>query len=708
MAILPAANKSTQLEQITPESLVAYEHEGAPVIGVAIETSRARYVVLNMRGRKTELQPARLHLLPGRLPTGLTSDSDRAHYLLEVHEQAQTRAAELDLAEIWLLVQGEGTDFTNTELCTLYFGEDSLADHLVLRYAVLHDRIYFKRRRELISPRPTETVEELKKAEAAREKRSQLLDTLLDEIETRAHSRKRPIPPWPENFLTTIDLLEGLAAGAGHIDNANSKELIEIIRQAEERLKLNPAKSKEDRAYNLLRRIGHFHPHSNLSLIRHHITAEFPEEALKAATQITEPASYQSLSEAERSYRRDYTQHYAITVDDSSTLDMDDALTLEKTDSGYELGVHITDVSAAIEPGSVLDLEAKGRASSAYLPEGSVNMFPEEIAHGSLSLMQGKPRRCVSCLFQINRSMEIVSSEICHTLIQVAQRYSYDEVDELLLGSDQLLSKLYEISTCFQGDRIAAGAIMIPKRMVQVVLSSPEELHHTDFHFIEVDESCPARTLVSELMILTNATLAEYACNNNIPLIYRSQPESEPGPDRNLDDIPDGPARDYATRATLKRSAMNTQPARHATLALDYYAQATSPIRRYLDLLNQRQIAAAIRGTSTPCCVEDLEEAIAEAHDPLRRVGMVTKESKRFWLLLYLKDKASRRESIEATVLRTDLRNPMVELEEIYIPAILKTNEKLRRGDRIELEIGSVDPRNDSLRLRLTKVLSQS
>jgi exoribonuclease-2 len=150
---------------------------------------------------------------------------------------------------------------------------------------------------------------------------------------------------------------------------------------------------------------------------------------------------------------------------------------------------------------------------------------------------------------------------------------------------------------------------------------------------------------------------------------------------------------------------VTTSAAPHATLGLDAYAQVTSPIRRYLDLVNQRQISAAVRGQEPPYTAQQLQELISGTQDALRRSMQVTRETRRFWLLKYLQRKQKRQEKIQGTVLRTDMKNPMVELEEIYIPVLIKKSASLQQGDELLLEISAVDPRRDYLKLSVVKKL---
>src|SRR5690606_17155210 len=120
------------------------------------------------------------------------------------------------------------------------------------------------------------------------------------------------------------------------------------------------------------------------------------------------------------------------TIDDETTEDMDDALSIEQTESGYRLGIHISDVASFIPIGSALDEESKRRATSIYCPERTVHMLPEELAEGILSLRKDEPRRCISCICSLTHEFELKNFEIRPTLIRVTERYTYEEVERML------------------------------------------------------------------------------------------------------------------------------------------------------------------------------------------------------------------------------------------------------------------------------------
>lgn len=705
--MIPKGSTTLNFESdYAPCRLVMYEQDGSFLLGSILGSKKTgKFQIFNMREREVELPSNRLSALPGKLPSELSSRSEQARYLLRLYEQALDAAQQFNLEELWNFVNEDARTFSIEELVEQYFGSASLEQHLELRFALLGDRVFFKRKKNEFVPRTPETVQELQIAEQTRRSREELLDRTVIAFRQK---KDKPVWPFPEEVLEHVHLLEQVAAGCAHLDNTNQKEAQLLIDRCSEELKLNIGGKREERAFALLEKIGHFHKNTNLSFIRHHLSPGFSEDALQEASQLPEIADFADLSPEEQKYRQDLTELHAITIDDETTQDMDDALSIERNEQGYRLGIHITDVASCIKPDSALDHQARKKATSVYCPEVNFNMLPEELAERKLSLIAGAARRCLSCMVQIDKDLKIQSYSFVPSLIRVKERLSYNQVEELL-SSDYNFAEsgpgavhlLYSIAMGYEAERLGCGALKIPKRMVLIEVNDRNHLASSDFRIVEIDENGPSRSLIGEMMILANNLAAVYAEKHAIPFIYRSQEQPAAGDQKDLSQIPDGPARDYARRGNLKRSNTSLDPAPHATLGLDLYAQTTSPIRRYQDLCNQRQILGHLVRKEAYFTADQLKHILQETEEPLQKANQVTRETRKFWLYKYLKHKARRNEQIMATVVRIDMKHPLVELDEIYINAMLRSKQGLRLGQRIALKIASVDPRFDYLKLEV-------
>jgi exoribonuclease-2 len=672
-----------------PGALVMYENDGAPLIGAVLGYKKQKYQVLNNRGREIELQPIRLHRLPEKLPGELGTIETKTKFLAELYDRCHANALTLNLEEIWTFVHDEPGEHSTTRLCQSYFGSEDLEKHLTVRLALIGDKIYFKRKDDEFAARSPETVLELKKGEENRLKKMGVQESFCA---TCARRRTDPTVPFPPETHPLLELLEDIAAGTQHIDNNRHKEAKDLVNLVAERLQIELGGTREQRTIQLLEAIGHFTNETNLALIRHRPPEDFSPEVVAEARAIPAPDLTTGTC-----MRRDLTGIRTITIDDISTRDMDDAVSLERSNEGFELGIHISDVASTVALGGPLDFEGRRRATSIYAPERTIHMFPDEIATDSCSLVAGQKRATVSCLFTIDRNFNVTHAEIVPTVIVVTERLTYDEVDARLERGDQFLNDLYNIASTLEAARIEKGAIKIHKRDIAI---GPGE--HGGLKLTEIDENAPSRALIGEMMVLANSLLATYAAQHDLPCVFRGQPPPDPENPR-ARNVPPGPAADYAERARLKKSTTSLQPERHSSLALDAYVQATSPIRRYADLLNQRQILSHLTGQPLPYSREGLWEILEKLGSPLARAQAITKETRRFWALRYMRMVAEQGRTIKATVLRTDLKTPLIEVEEIFVPFLARIPFPVTPGDVVSLRVGAVDPRFDHIRLEAVK-----
>lgn len=687
----PIAAAKTTATEPSVDAYVQYDDDGQVILAVVIGFKRDKLTILTMRGRELDLSRNRLYFLPGRQPPGLSTTTARVEGLQKLHTEIEAATGEFSIAELWSFVNEEQRPFTVSELCAMYCGSDTCVKHAALRVALIRDRIHFKRDKDAFEPRPAHVVEGLKVAEDAKARKKAARDAALSFLAERTRNTDLAVP---DDLRDALRLIEEIAANVQHTDPARQKEAREFVHAVAEHLHIPESLALEKRAFEVLQRAGFFHEHTNLSFIRHDVPLSFSQEQLNEATSIQVPSQIVSYPESERAFRRDYCAIRTFTIDDVTTCDMDDALSIERTRDGYELGIHITDVTGAIKHQSLLDKLAKRRTTSIYCADQTINMLPEVLSEGALSLQVGQVRPCISVMVQLTHDFNILSNSVEATFIRVAERYNYDQVDELLEQGDETLLLLHDIAAACEEQRIRKGAVRVQKREVvphwdgqQVVLQ-------------EIHEDSPARLLVSEMMVLANSIMAEFCARNSIPALYRGQerPDEEAHEATSSEQAPDGPAKDFSARTRLKKSSVSFQPQHHAGLGLDAYIQATSPIRRYLDLVHQRQIISFLRD-GTPCIsIEAFEAIAAEIEVPLQAASLASRETKKYWLLRYLEQRP-RGAAIEGTVVRTDLKTPLVELDEVFMTVLVRLQGKVTLGQRVSLKVVTVDAHADYIRL---------
>ncbi|NDC38943.1 MAG: RNB domain-containing ribonuclease, partial [Proteobacteria bacterium] len=625
-------------------AIVLFENDGLPVLAAVLGPKKQGYQLLSMRGREVELRADRLFALGCSLPSELKTSAQKVEHLLGVHDRALKDSATLNLEELWSLVKDEGESFSSEALASLYLGTHTPEQHLSLRLGVMNDRIFFKRKGDLFQPRSAEVIAELKRSEEALAHKMQLLELTISAFIKKL---KDPTIPFPGEAHSFIETLEELAVGVTDIEHSRLRDAKELLTILGDKLKIELPPSKEKRSLFLLKATGHFSETTNIALIRHRVPTRFTPQTVAAAEAVRVPQSLAECPEAERAVRQDLTHLRCYTIDDAVTEDMDDAVSIEQTHDGYTLGIHISDVASSISPGSALDLEAKRRATSLYLAGVPVNMLPEPLSLNALSLVAGQPRLAVSYLFDIDRNFQILSGRIVPSIIKVTKRLSYEEAVEALERGDHELTLLHSISASYESERLASGAMKITKKEV-LIYPKPDG----SFRLHEMDEDDLARSMVGELMVLANSLSARTAEQHRIPMAFRGQEQPDPDMTPAAKLPPEGPAFDFYLRTRLKKSTVGLTPTPHASLGLNAYLQATSPIRRYVDLLHQRQLLGFLFNGKPLYSAEELRRILEEIEPSLAAANQVSKETRRFYLLKYLQWCDRQKIPLSGTVVR--------------------------------------------------------
>ena len=664
-------------------TVVLFEQDSEPLLALVQGIKKDKYQLLTERGRALELTANRLNIFDLHAKAGLSS-AEQLQYLSALKSQCQNLAESVNLQELWQIVVEYPKSYSSDELAELHFASASAQQKLAVKILLLTERAYFKRDKDLFIARPAAVVEELKRAHAVHLDRQRLRLGLIDFFKHPLSGGQGLAP----EYGPLIDLMKRYAVGAelSSSEDREAKEITELALQAgnKENYRVAPFAT-----YAILERLGVFNARTNPALIR---------SALPGQINI-EPGDLDSdvISDVD-SRRLDFTKLDVFTIDDISTLDMDDALSLESTESGYRLGIHISDVAAEIPLGCKLDRKIAARLSSVYLPEQTIHMLPTELSLERLSLLQAEKRRAMSLMVEIDRSYNILKTSLLPSWVIVKRRWTYDQVDNLLETANSELNTFYEIATAFEAQRIERGAMHVQKTEIAVSVDADGKVS-----LKEIEEQSPARSLIAEMAVLMNRVVAEFCRDNKIPAIFRGQPESDPDDEVRPEE---GRARDHFIRVRLKRSESSLQALSHAGLGLSAYLQVTSPIRRYVDLINQRQLMAYLNSAALPYSYADLEEILAPIDEGLARIQKLSKESKRFWLLKYLEQRIASKPNnegrkISGVVVRLTPKNPLVELDEVFFAAFVKSSRKLTVGERVQMVIGSIDPKEDYIRIEV-------
>jgi exoribonuclease-2 len=427
-------------------------------------------------------------------------------------------------------------------------------------------------------------------------------------------------------------------------------------------------------AYEILERLGAPSPGPRYVIIGG-VRNGFPEAAIAEAKQAVAPV---------RSAGDDTA---AVTIDDDDTVEVDDALSCEAlADGGLRIRVHIALVADFVPIHGPMDREAAARATTVYLPEATIRMLPDRIACDAASLIAGEERHVLTTDVRLSATGDIAGYSIYPSRIRIAARLSYDACDAMLAAESDTaqaagLRLMNQAALKLRERRRLAGALLIHRREPKIKVSEDGEITLT-----LIDSASPSRLLVAELMVLSNYAAARWAADHRVPIIYRVQP--------NL-------GGDYAAQ----RPRLSLHPEFHAGVGLDYYAQVSSPIRRYMDLVLQRQLLAALaEPPSVAYQADELMTVLANAEAAETEGKELERRAKRYWILRYLERNAQGRE-LEAIVLRD---GASAELDAYAVRGSLHGAPNLVSQSRIVVRIARVEPMRGWLTLNYVGTLPRT
>ena len=397
--------------------------------------------------------------------------------------------------------------------------------------------------------------------------------------------------------------------------------------------------------------------------------------------------------------RLDLCHLATYTLDDAGTREIDDGVSLEVQNGEVWIWVHIADPARLISSGSPLDQEARRRATSLYLADGVLPMLPLDLAAGPLSLRAGQRTAAISVSVRLDSAGAIADRRIARSWVQPRYGLTYadgDELIELAPPGDETLADLSELMQLRSRWRRQQGALMFD-RMEGRFRRSDGALS------LQLVEPSPARLMVSEAMLLMGAVVAEFGCQHELALPFRSQPPAELPSQTELDQLPEGPARDAAIKRCLSRGVQGTQPMAHFSLGLSAYVQATSPIRRYADLASHRQIIAQLENT-TPLSEPEMGELIDDLDDPLRQSIQISREDQRHWQQVWFSQHHDQRWDAEfLRFLRPQDGLALVHLADLAMDVVGRVDQgNPNPGDRMTMTVKLADPDRGELQLQLT------
>ncbi|AFZ36789.1 Exoribonuclease II [Stanieria cyanosphaera PCC 7437] len=656
-------------------TLIEFRIQGERRLAVAERPEGKKdWIVIDESGQSHKIRPQRVEYT---VNGGLYKPSDIANFINEA--QSYLDPSSLEVA--WEILVEDGDLVTPQQMAELLFSDQSPALCYAAHLLLSQDKIYFKNKGDAYEPRSAAQVEEIKHQLEVEEQRNREKEEFISHLQQALAGK--PVE-WTESDRNKLETLEKFVIQPEY-NSRVAQEILSLARKG----------TDSQAAFELLVELGWWSKHENLFLRRSSYPTYFPKKVLDVAQFYLQSPPFDPDSN-----RLDLTHLKVYTIDDESTEEIDDGLSVEYSEDGKsaKLWIHIADPSRIVTPGDELDLEARRRSTSLYLPTGMISMFPSELATGPMSLIQGQTCAALSFGVVLDETGLVKEYSIHPTLIKPTYRLTYDDVDEMLdLGvtKEPEIAELAKWASLRRKWRQQQGSIQIlmPESLIKV--KENEEI------IIELLDESKSRQLVAEMMILAGEVAGKYGQEHNLPLPFRGQPQPELPPEEELLQLPPGPVRFCALRRCMPRSEISTTPARHASLGLDSYIQVTSPIRRYTDLLAHFQIKAHLRNESLPFSGEELQEIIYSVANSAYEATLVERQTNRYWGLEYLRRNSNRVWGVLVLRwLREEDRLGIILLEDLGLELPHRFERAVTLGDRLEVQVTRADPHRDEIRFR--------
>lgn len=458
---------------------------------------------------------------------------------------------------------------------------------------------------------------------------------------------------------------------------------------------------------------------------RYGLPLEFPETVLAEADLIDEV-----VPEEEIVRREDWREREVFTIDPEDAKDFDDAICVtEKPDGGWELAVHIADVSHYVKPDSALDKEARKRGNSVYLADRVIPMLPEKLSNGVCSLKPHVERLTHAAVMDFDSRGKMTKARFVSAVIRSHHRYTYEQAYEQMMLTDEEveaiedqkqkqltihLKRAWQLGSLLRERRYQNGALDLDFAEVRVVLD--EEGRAIGVKRSVYDES---HQLIEEFMLAANEAVAYETKNAPAPSIYRVHEDPDPGKLEEFADL----ARSFGHRVgdvthrpelqkllqsikgnveehsikvallrSLRRADYRAEPMGHYGLAKTNYTHFTSPIRRYADLVVHRVLRRILskRGEATAPDVPGPTPKAGEMGDISYRISRTERvaaeaemETQRLKMIEYL-ERTCREDpdaAFDATVLEVRPIGAFVELNDLMIKGLIRKEDLSPRDE---------------------------
>ena len=614
---------------------IFYEESGQFKVAAIVQKNDATYQVDTQHGKRTKVKANNVFT---------EFDGDMAAFL----ENAQAQAADIDTDLLWEVCGEE--EFSAEAIAEEYYGhaptKTELAATLIALYAA--PMYFYKKAKGVFKAAPEET---LKQALAAIERKKQ---------------QDAQIDAWAE-ALKRGEMPSEIAADLKTILHAPDKQSLtyKAFTKAADALKTS--------AYELAKKTG------GITSIPQYLQDGFEIKYFPKGTGFPDLP----LPEMPDLPKADVT---AFSIDDESTTEVDDALSLTNLGNGTKrVGIHIAAPSLAIKPGDKMEKNIMERLSTVYFPGGKITMLPENWI-AAFSLDAGAYRPAISIYFDVDGEFNVGAPTCKIEAVNIAENLriqtiephfnaetGLDEAGEMMFAHHQDLIWFYQFAIALQ----KARGKYEPDRAQQYDYSIELD-EEGNVSVVRRERGSPIDTLVSEMMILANSTWAQMLDENELPGLFRVQPAG--------------------------KVRMSTKSEPHIGMGVQHYGWFTSPLRRAADYINQKQLISLINDTAKPLYQNSDAELFAALRDfdtTYAAYADFQRQMEAYWSLVYLQQQGT--SELTATILKEDLVRieglPLVtRATGIPFDALPKT--------QVLLKITELDPEKQFIALNYVKAVA--
>lgn len=662
---------------IATGKLIEYLDSGKFVCALVTESQPKRLRLINQNGRELNLPVSRVVHCSDRTHPAEMSRESLVNHLKDTTDKRCSLMNQVNLKELWELTTDESSSvFSPSFLAELTFGEDANDDTIsAFLRCVFVDKLYFKYKEGKILANSPAKVEQLLIQLEKEAKRNKLIEEGSVAIaEIQQHGFKQT--ELSSFQVETLDIIKDYYLFGNDAKDAATAQ--KILKAASINTHHGP--------YHLLVKAGIWSENENIPLLKNDLPVNFSLAARQQAEHVLQMRQEDLFKDPGR---KDLTHLRPFTIDGPTTLDFDDALTIERQEENYLVGIHISDVAHYVKPGDALFSEAMRRGTSIYFPEAQVPMLPRHLSQGVCSLIQDETRATFSFMVLLSPEAEILKVRIFPSIIKVKRRLTYEEADNML-ESDEEIRLFNMLRQKLRKNRLDNGALLLPFPDVNIFIDNQGKVH------VNLAQSdTPARTIVSEMMILANQVAAKYIADRLVPGIYRSQPPLKNrivhGEDNDL-------FQNTLQRKNMPRGELSTEAKPHSGLGVSHYSTVTSPIRRLLDLVMQHQLNSIVR-RHEPCFTEEMcKDFTSVLSRTLSTANNVRQQRQRYWLLKYLADRKG--QTVNALVIHVGPKRVNLLLTDILMDMDLPTpgGPSLTSGSTVKVRITKSDPLDNLVR----------